>query len=145
MLRRPTVDGAPPNLHLHGLYAGDRETPHPAALSTLPKLASGLSGASHTAGTPSPSLTTNAAFSLYWPVGLTGGGSLRDTPHPAAPAALPKLTVGPAGTTHTAGNSTPSRAAPLHLLDCFFPVTGFLCKTFGTGEGKMRGKRGGKF
>ena len=175
-----------------------RETPHPPPPLALPKLASGLSGAPHAAGTPAPSPAAHAAFSLYWPVGLTGGGALRVTPHPAALPTLPKLASGLSGAPHAAGTPAPCPAAHVafffiglsglpavvlygkpRILPCRrrcqnrllglpapltpreiphlpaprrcvlligpFPVTGFLCKTFGTGEGKMRGKRGGKF
>ena len=97
------------------------ETPHPAAPLTLIFLFIGLSG-------------------LPAPV------ALRETPHPAAPPTLPKLASGLSGSPHAAGHPAPSPAA--HAAFSFlarFSVTGFLCKTFGAGEGKMRGKRGGKF
>ena len=94
--RRPTVDGAPPSVHLHTLYAGGiragppltgrrtryismtltfaalytlRATPRPAMPQTLPKLASGPTGATHPARHPAPSPATHVAF-LF--IGLAG-------------------------------------------------------------------------
>ena len=90
--RRPTVDGAPPLVHLHNLYAG---------------------GTSHTAGNPVLCPAAHAAkigwrafrdhlpretprtlpcqercFSLYRLAGLPGAITLRETPRPATPRAL---------------------------------------------------------
>ena len=150
-----------------------RVTPHPPPPLTLPKLAGGLSGAPHAAGTPAPCPAAHVEFFFIGLAGLPVSLTPRETPHPAAPPTLPKLAIGLSGAPHAAGHPAPSPAAHVEfffiglaglpapltpreiphlpapsrciLLIGPFPVTGFLCKTFGAGEGKMRGKRGGKF
>ena len=144
--RRPTLDGPAPDLHLHGLYAGERKTSHPAAPPTLPKLASGLSGVPHAAGHPKPSPAAHVEFFFIGLAGRPVSLTPRETSHPAALPTLPKLASGlsgaphaawhpnplprcarcfflyrpsgPAGITHTAGNPAPSRAACAAKIGC---------------------------
>ena len=135
--RRPTVDGAPPLVHLHDLYAGGcragppltgrrttcvsitltfaalytlRATPHPAPPAALPKLASGLSGGGYSAGNPAPTPAAHVDFFFIGLAGLPAAVSSRETPHPATPHTLPKLASGRSGTPHPVGNPAPCYA-----------------------------------
>ena len=117
--RRPTVDGAPPLVHLHDFYAGEcragppltgrrtayisiaftfaaprtmRATPHPSPAAHAAKI--GLTGvpASLTRpDTPHPPAPQTLLFSLLALAGFPALPTLRATPHPAPPPTLPKL------------------------------------------------------
>ena len=161
MSRRPTLDGPAHNVRLHFLYAGGRRTTfisitftftaprtlrattRLAPLPTLPKSASGLSGAPHAAGYLPPHRAANAAFLFIGPGGPAGGGyfagnpapfraaaqalaplpALRATPRPAPPLMLPKSASGPTGGGHSAGNPAPRRAT--HVVFFFIGLAGF--------------------
>ena len=93
--RRPTLDGPAPEVLLHCLYAGDRETPHLAPPPTLPKLAIGLSGAPHAAGHPAPSPAAHVEFFFIGLAGLPAPLTRRETSHPPAPLRCIRLIVFP--------------------------------------------------
>ena len=87
-----------------------RATPRLAHPPTLPKSASGLSGAPHAAGYLAPHRAANAAFFLYWPSGPTGTAqpSGNPAPFPAAHAAK----IGLAGLTAPLAPREPPHPPP---------------------------------